>query len=392
MTPAKKLLYIVNVDWFFLSHRLPIAKCAIEAGYEVHLATTLTGPRNRLEEHGIRVHPIRIDRASSNPISVVAEFFRMLTVIKDVQPDIVHLVTIKPVVLGGIAARLARVPAVVAAVSGLGHVFVAQGWKATLRRFLVRIAYRIAFGTRRLKVIFQNPDDRRILIRLTSLPSDKVSMIKGSGVDLAKFEPTQLPASRPVVILAARLLKDKGVYEFVEAARILRSRGVDVRFCLVGKVDPENPNSCTEEELAQWKTDGLVETWGVRSDMSEVFGRSHIVVLPSYYGEGLPKVLIEAAACGRAVITTDWPGCRDAIVPNVTGLLVPIKSPSDLADSVARLLTDRAMCSEMGKAGRALAEREFGISRVVEGHLNIYRELLDLPQQRSSHDFSSFGC
>jgi glycosyltransferase involved in cell wall biosynthesis len=245
-----------------------------------------------------------------------------------------------------------------------------------VRRWLVGGLYRVALGHNNLKVVFQNPDDRDSLSKLAHLKDSKVEMIRGSGVDLIQYSYSPLPLGVPVVLLAARLLADKGVREFVQAARFLKQQGVSARFCLVGSIDPANPASLPDTELTQWANDGVVELWGQRSDMPAVLSSAHLVVLPSYR-EGLPKVLLEAAACGRAIVTTDVPGCRDAIDPSVTGLLVPVRNAEAIADSLKDLINDRARCQAMGNAGRALAERAFDVRQVVAGHLRIYQKLID---------------
>jgi glycosyltransferase involved in cell wall biosynthesis len=245
-----------------------------------------------------------------------------------------------------------------------------------IRRWLVGGLYRMALGHRNLKVIFQNPDDRASLTKLAHLPDSKVAMIRGSGVDLTQYNHTPLPPGLPVVLLAARLLADKGVREFVQAARLLRQQGVSARFCLVGSVDPANPASLADTELTQWANEGVVELWGQRSDMPGVLRAAHLVVLPSYR-EGLPKILLEAAACGRAVVTTDVPGCRDAIDRGFTGLLVPVRNATALAEALNGLINDPARCQAMGNAGRALAERAFDVRQVVAAHLRIYQELIE---------------
>lgn len=371
-----RLLIIVNVDWFFLSHRLPIALEARRRGYEVHIATGITDKLDILRSHGLMVHPLALDRSSTNVAALFSAFAQIFRVIRGVRPDVVHLVTIKPVLLGGLAARLARVPAVVAAVSGLGFVFLAQGRIAALRRWLVGALYRGALGQRNLKVIFQNRDDQSCVAKLVDLAEHKMTLIPGSGVDLEQYQVTPLPEGSPVVMLTARLLQDKGVREFVQAARNLKQAAINARFVLVGTPDVANPASLGEEELLQWANEGVVELWGNRSDMPEVLAQSHIVVLPSYR-EGLPKALIEAAACGRVVVTTDVPGCRDAILPGVTGVLVPLRDPIALAAAIQRLLDDRSQCESMGNAGRAFAERTFDVRQVVERHMTIYAELLE---------------
>lgn len=368
---------MVNADWFFLSHRLPIALEAQRQGYQVHIATGLTDKLDELQRHGLVVHPLALDRSSAGLGNAWRTMVQLWQVFRTVRPDVVHLVTIKPVLLGGLMARLAGVPAVVAAVSGLGFVFIARGVKAAARRWLVGALYRLALGHRNLKVIFQNPEDRANLAKLAHLPASKVEMIRGSGVDLTQFSHTLLPSGMPVVLLAARLLADKGVREFVDAARLVKQRGASARFCLAGTVDPANPTSLTDAELAQWESKGVVELWGHRLDMPRVLAAAQVVVLPSYYGEGLPKVLIEAAACGRAVVTTDHPGCRDAIDPGVSGVLVPVRNATALADALKELINDPARCQAMGNAGRALAERAFDIRQVVAAHLRIYQELIE---------------
>lgn len=380
----QRLLFVVNVDWFFLSHRLPIAKQAMAEGYEVHIATTLTHGREELERHGLVIHPIQLQRGSSGPVAAVRAFRDIFAVIRRARPDIVHLVTIQPVLLGGIAARLARVPAMVAAISGLGFVFLAKGWRAAIRRQAICLLYRLALGHPNSKVIFQNKSDLQTMSQLAGLADASAVLIRGSGVSLDAFQPSPLPEEPPVVMLAARLLSDKGVREFVAAARTLRSRApanaAIARFVLVGSADPDNPASLQPAELARWKDEGAVEIWGQQNDMPSVLRQATVVVLPSYR-EGLPKVLIEAAAAGRAVVTTDVPGCRDAITPGVTGLLVPPKDAMALADAIQALLKDRARCASMGVAGRALAEQAFDVNSVVAQHLAVYRGLMNRTPQ-----------
>ena len=214
-----------------------------------------------------------------------------------------------------------------------------------------------------------------MLVKYAGLAAEKAVMIRGSGVDLNTFRPMPEPTGTPVVIFASRLLKSKGVEVFVEAARLLRQRGVAARFQLAGEIDPDNAGSVTAAELAMWRSSGLVEILGHRKDVANVLTASNLVALPSYYGEGLPKVLAEAAACGRAVVTTDWPGCRDAVEPNVTGILVPPRDAAALADAIRQLLDDPERRRRMGGAARSFAEREFDLERIVEEHLALYRAL-----------------
>lgn len=371
----RRLLFVVNVDWFFVSHRLPIALEAMKRGYEVHLATVFTGYEELLVSSGITVHELRMKRGENNIFSMVASFFCLLQLLKRVRPDVLHLITIKPVLFGGIAARLANVPSVVAAISGLGYIFIAQGRKASVRRYLTGRLYRIALRQPRVKAIFQNDYDRQVVSRLASLGKDQAAIIRGSGVDLGKYSFSPLPDGVPIMMLAARLLGDKGVREFVKAARCVTARIPSVRFCLVGSIDLDNPSSITPSELDEWSREGVVELWGHQAEMHKILSRATIVVLPSYR-EGLPKVLIEAAACGRPVITTDVPGCRDAIVENETGVLVPPRNSTAIAEAIIKLLSNREKCATMGRAARRLAEREFDVEKVVAHHLSIYEDLV----------------
>jgi len=374
---AKKILFVVNAPEFFLSHRLPIALAAREEGYEVHVATADGDAVREIRRLGLVHHTVAIARSGQNPFAELGSIISLYRLFRALKPDLVHLITIKPVLYGGIAARIAGVPAMVAAVSGLGTVFVAQSVAARARRALVSWLYRMAFSQRRLAVIFQNPDDRDGLLAIGALEKEQVRMIRGSGVNLANYSFVPEPEGTPVVVMAARLLRDKGVYEFVEAARLLKSRSVEVVMRLIGALDPGNPTSVEQAELDAWLAEGVVELPGYRCDIARQYAAANIVCLPSYYGEGLPKTLVEAAACGRAVITTNHPGCRDAIEPDVTGVLVPVKSAPSLADALQALIEEPERRMRMGKAGRELSERAFSIDRIVEQHLAIYRELLE---------------
>jgi glycosyltransferase involved in cell wall biosynthesis len=358
-----------------MSHRLPIALEAMRQGYEVHVAAGITDRREALAQFGLAVHPLPLARSGASLWGELRTFLGILSVMRSVRPDIVHLVTVKPVVLGGIAARLAGVRAVVSAVSGLGFVFTARGARAKLLRTLVVALYRAALGHPNTKVIFQNEDDRRLLQALTGLAQRHTAIVRGSGVDLHQFSARPFPAEPPVVVVfAARLLRDKGVGEFVRAAGMLRRRGVNAVFRLAGAPDPGNRASVSQADIDEWAASGCVELLGQCGDMAGVLASAHVVVLPSYR-EGLPKVLVEAAACGRPAVTTDVPGCRDAVIPGQTALLVPPRDAPALAAAIEQLVADAPLRARMGEAARRLAEREYGIQRIVEQHLSLYREL-----------------
>lgn len=374
-----RLLFIVNVDWFFVSHRLPIALAAIQAGYEVHLASRMTGQESLLRAHGIVLHPLPIERGSAGPALLLKEFIAIYRVMRTVKADIAHLVTVKPVLAGGIAARLTQTGGVLAAISGLGTIFLAKGAKALLRRMIVEKIYRLALGHKNMRVVVQNGDDSAALEAMTGLPATALAIIPGSGVDTDVFVPTnEKVASKPVVMLAGRLLKDKGVVEFCDAAHLLAKDNTVAatapRFVLVGAVDPDNPSSVDVETINAWRKEGLIEIWGQKTDMASTLREADIVVLPSYR-EGMPKVLQEAAACGKAVVTTDVPGCRDVIIPERTGVLVKHQDSRALANAIRRLIIDPALRKAMGDEGRKLALDKFRVEVICAMHMSLYAEL-----------------
>ncbi|WP_313623278.1 glycosyltransferase family 4 protein [Achromobacter sp.] len=375
MSAGRCLLFVVNNPAFFMSHRVPVAVAAQRAGYDVHVAT-MDGPAVAdIQTLGMTHHPIPMTRSGKHPLQELGTLMALIRLFKRLRPTVVHLVTIKPVLYGGIAARLTRVPGMVAAISGLGFVFLSNSLKMRLVRSVVARLYRIALGHPNSRVIFQNANDRDLLKSLGAVRDDQVVIIRGAGVDLDAYRPSPEPPAPPVVVtMVARLLRDKGVQEFVQAARLLRERGVPVTMQLVGGLDAGNPTSATQDDIEAWRNEGCVQALGERSDVAALYSASHIAVLPSYR-EGLPKSLIEAAACARAVVTTDVPGCRDAIEPGVTGLLVPVRDASALADAIARLAEDAALRQAMGVAGRALAEREFDINQVARVHVAVYDAL-----------------
>lgn len=363
-----KILFMVNVDWFFISHRLPLALEALKNGYEIHIACGITDKKEYLESLGLRVHPLNLSRSGTGIKGEIKAFIEIYSVLKNINPDIVHFVTIKPVLYGGIASRFLNIGKKVFSISGLGFIFIKQGFKASLVRILIKIMYRFALGGKNSHVIVQNPDDKEVVNSMVKVP---ITLIRGSGVDLNQYEYIEDNNENIKVSMACRLLKDKGVFEYIEAAKILKQKLPNIEFELYGDIDADNPASLTSDDVAKIKKEGFVNVYGFSSDIAKVFSNSNIVVLPSYR-EGLPKVLIEASACGRAVVTTDVPGCRDAIEPNVTGLLCNVRDVKSLAEQIEKLILDKELRNRMGKAGRKLAENEFDIQKVVEKHFEIY--------------------
>ena len=368
---------VVNDAAFFLSHREPVAKAARDHGFLVVVATAAGPAVQAIVDAGYEHREIRLTRSGRNPFAEALSVVSLIQLFRRVRPDVVHLVTIKPVLYGGLAAWMVRVPGIVSAISGLGTVFGSSSdSRMSMAKFAAKLLYRLALGHRNQRVIFQNSNDRNVLAMLTRFQRNKTVMITGSGVDLSEYKMAdEVETEAPVVVMAARLLRDKGVYEFIKAARILKRRNVRSRFLLVGDPDPGNPSSVNNADLEKWRAEGNVEILGFRGDVATIFAMSHIVVLPSY-GEGIPKVLIEAAACGRAVVTTDIPGGREAIEPGKSGLLVPPRDADALADAIQLLIENQDLRRQMGCAGRELAKQRFRIEEVIAQHLSIYDALI----------------
>ncbi len=368
----QKLLFVINDVSTFLSHRLSLAKSAQEIGYEIHVAAPKTDAR--LSEHGFIYHPIKLDRKGLNPVHEARTICDLFRLYRSTKPNIVHHVTIKPILYGGIAARLARVPAVVNAVTGLGYLFISQTKLTKILRFFSKIGFYLSFHHPNMRVIFQNRDDQEKFINDKLLSDNMATLIQGSGVSMKNFKPLAEPSGDIVVLLAARLLWDKGVSEFVEAARLLRNYK-NLRFALAGDVDEGNPASIPREQLDIWVRQQVVEWWGWQKSIQNAFKKSHIVCLPSYR-EGTPRVLIEAAASARPVVATDVPGCRDIVIQGENGLLVPAKDPQALATAIEKLATDDLLRRRMGKRGRQIVEAGFTSYLVNKKTLAIYKTLL----------------
>jgi glycosyltransferase involved in cell wall biosynthesis len=370
------VLFIVNDAEFFISHRLPIAIAAMKAGFKVHVATYQTATaKSNIEKLGFEFHSLKFYRSGTNPLKEIRVFLQVIFLLKKLKPNLIHLVTIKPILYGCLAARLVGIQGVIAAVTGLGYVFSSDKLAAKLLRTLVLAAYKLGFGHKNLRVIFQNTDDRELFVSSRIVSQEQSRLIRGSGVDMNEYFPSLEPTSVPLVILASRMLWDKGVGDFVNAARLLTSAGVKARFVLVGGVDPTSAGAIQLSQLEMWREEGCVEWWGKRNDMPAVFKQCHIVCLPSKYGEGVPKVLIEAAACGKPIVTSDAAGCRDIVRTDQNGFLVVPGDINALKDSLLILIQDSKMRAKMGLCSREIAISEFSVTTVIEQTMSIYSEL-----------------
>lgn len=371
-----KILFFITEDWYFCSHRLPLAIAAKEAGFDVTVLTRVNKHGEMIKSAGLRLIPSILARRSQNPFDE-ANFIRKLTSIyRQEKPDIVHHVAMKPVIYGSIAARLTGCKNVVNAMAGMGFVFTSDQTKAKILKPFVSGAYRLLLNRLGHRLILQNSDDVSFFTRSKLIDPNKIALIRGAGVDTRQFVPKPAVAGIPTIVLASRLLWDKGVGEFVEASKILKSEKIVARFVLVGEGDRDNPSAVPARQLEEWHVSGFIEWWGRREDMPDVFAQSHIVALPTTYGEGIPKVLLEAASCGLPIVTTDWPGCREIVRHNENGLLIPPKNPQALADALKTLIQSPDMRQQMGAAGRKIVEQEFSQEIVIEQTLALYRKML----------------
>lgn len=369
------LLFVVTEDWYFCSHRLPLAKAALAKGFSVSVVTQVKNHGEMIESAGIKLIPVTFSRSGRNPFSDIKTIWYLYQIYRKEKPDLLHHVSLKPVLYGSIAARLAHVPVVINAMTGLGYVFTSKNFFATLIKLIITPVLKILSGFKNTYSIYQNMDDQRLLGSAFELESKKNIIIRGSGVDSNIFTPDENKINPPIIILASRMLIDKGVHEFVKAARILKEEHIDAQFILVGRIDNENHSAITESELQQWQHEGIIEWWGHRDNIVDILQKSSIACLPSYR-EGMPKFLLEAASVGLPIVTTDVPGCREVVINNENGYLVPARNPKALADAIKKLLKDETLRKRMGERGRALVEREFDIEKIVEETLSLYQRML----------------
>ena len=377
----KKLFIVVNVDWFFLSHRLPVALAAQKAGWDVTIVTADTGKLKDIEAKGLKVINLSMSRSGKNLLEELGTFRFLFSLYKREKPDVVHHVGMKTILWGTLAAKQAGVNGVVNAVSGLGGFF-AEDNKSIFAKMVPKVL-RVSHNRENLLVIFQNNEDKELYVKNRIIKEEQARYIKGSGVDLKEFCYTPEPVvnenseNKLRVILTARMIVEKGIFILAEAAEKLRSKYEDkVEFLLVGGID-DHPGAITKEQLDAVCDGKYIQWLGYRTDVKELLQSSHIVAFPSYYMEGLPKSLIEADAIGRPVITCNSVGCKEAVIDGYNGYLIPTKDVDALVEKLDILLSNAKLRQEMGRNSRAYAEENFSLDVVIERHLNIYQELVN---------------
>lgn len=364
-------MFLNDIDWFW-SHRLPLAKAILQRGWTLHLATAGADKDHDVSAMGVTGHNIAAHGAGINPLAEARLLLSLVRVIRAVKPDMIHAITLRHALYAGLAARLVRHRAIIFTLAGLGSLFAEGGILKTLTLPL----FRFAFRHKGAYVIFQNPDDREVMEKAGAVYPGHAALIRSSGVDVNAFAFSPLPpaSEKPVVLFSSRLIREKGIEDFVAAARTLKGRA---HFVVAGDVYDKNPHSLKREQVQAWHDEGIIEWRGHVADMPALFKTCTLFVLPSYYREGVPKVIIEAMAAGRPVITCDTPGCRETVAPGGNGLLIPPRDPKALADAITTLLNDPQRMTAMGRAGRARAEGEFSVESVVSRTLEVYDRAME---------------
>ena len=365
-----KVILFANTDWYLYNFRLPLAQMLREQGAEVTLLSPSGDYVQRLHDAGFRWLELSMSGSGVNPFIELGTLLKISRVYGSEKPDLVHHFTPKCVLYGSFAARWNGIRSVVNAITGLGYLFTASGSWRQLRIRFAQYLYRLAL--RGTQVVFQNPDDRHAFVQTGIVSQENSHLVPGSGVDLKRFSFAAEPEGIPVVMLAARMLWEKGVGDFVEAARLVNHSGNLARFVLVGDTYAGNPSAIPAAQLSRWQEEAVVEWWGWHDDMPAILSQAHIICLPTFYKEGLPRVLVEGAACGRPLIASDIPGCRDIVRDGENGLLVPARNPSALAEAILRLLPDSELRRRMGAKARSIVEREFSVEQVNRSTLAVY--------------------
>lgn len=369
------ILYLVTEDWYFWKHRAPLARAVRDAGYNVIVAAAPSEYGDAIRDEGFAYHPLSLHRHSTNPAIQFKVIQDITALYKEINPDIVHHVALKPILLGSTAAHRAGIRHIVNAVTGLGYVFIRGGLKRQVLRLGVTRWLRSCLLQNHTHTIFQNPDDMSFFVNEGIVQRTNAVLIKGSGVDTNTFAPAPEPGGPPSILFAARMLWDKGVGELIDAAHMLERLNIEFTVRLAGIPDPHNPASIPEETLREWANDAHIEWLGYQNDMPSLIANSNIVCLPTYR-EGAPLSLIEAASAGRPIVTTDTPGCRDIVHNHVNGFLVPPRDPESLADALLCLINAPDLRKRMGKAGREIALRDFSIETVASQTLALYESML----------------
>ena len=372
---GRKILFVASNHTGFWGHALSLARDLHDQGCQIYVFANVEKEGEKYAKEGFHLIRWRARRASINPVLESGALWQLVRVCRELRPDLIHALSLKQAIYGGIAGRLLGIPTL-GGIIGLGYVFSASSFQARALRRLLLVLLKLSQSGKANFLTVENSEDLELLVAAKAIPADRVVLIRGAGVNTERYAPRPEPEGAPIVALASRLLWYKGVGDFCSAAEILRKEGVEARFVLIGDNDPQNPSSIPTEQLWNWHHSGIVEFWGHHDDMPETLAQTHIVCLPTFYREGIPKVLLEAAAAGRPIVTTNVPGCRDIVHHNENGLLVPVRNTAALATELKRLIIDKQLRLAFGKRGRERAVSEFRSELVINETLGLYTQLL----------------
>ena len=378
----KKVVFIINVDWYLMLHWLDRIEAIRDDGYEVILITRFTDKENiqRLESAGFKCHELELIRKSVNPILEAKNFLRIYSLIEELSPDIVHAVTVKPIAYAGLVCKLLRIP-FIGSITGLGRVFSGTGVSIGVLRIVVKYLYRRVFKNRHSLALFENFEDQTVFINNKIVTSESSQVIAGAGVDPEKFLfCEQYPQGTPVVLFAARMIAEKGIYDFIDAIENLKAQGIPVRAKVAGILDLDALNRVQESKLKEWHSRGVVEWLGQCDNMPELLRSSNVVVLPTKYGEGIPRVLIEAAAVGRPIVATDVAGCREIVKDEYNGFLVPVGDVKQISSAIQKIILSKEKQCQFGKNGRELVLKTFTKEKIIDQTMNAYSLMKQNPE------------
>lgn len=372
----KHILFVVSEDRYFVSHRLHLAEAAILQGYKVTLLTKISDQEDLIESKGVEILNWSLKRSSYNPIKELVSVWQIFIALKRIKPDLVHAVALKPILYTSISSKISGLTCRVFSIAGLGFIFSSEKLLARILRPFIVLSFQLALTGKKTRLIVQNRDDMEELLRFKIINKEKINLIRGAGVNTKTYSPQAEKEGLPVVLLPARFLWDKGIGDFVQAARLLKESGVKARFVLVGEPDNHNPETIENSQIQKWINEEVIESWGYQEKMPDVYSSSAIVCLPSYR-EGLPKALLEAASSGRPIVTNDVPGCREVVIHEENGFLVTPQDSISLADALKVLINNKELRESMGKNGRKRIKQHFAQGIIAQKTSQVWKEVLD---------------
>lgn len=371
-----RILFIVSEDWYFISHRLYLAQSAIKEGYEVALLSNFSKHKNRINEEGIISIEWGLKRISKNPINELKAIITTIKALRDFKPDLIHAVAFKPIIYSSLASMLTGMKNCVFALAGLGGVYTSKKMRSQLMVLILKPALRFFLKGKNSKLILQNPEDKNAILSNKLIREDNIFLIRSAGVDTKHFSFEKIPYKPPKIILSARMLWSKGIKDFIKCAKIINKDTKIAEFVLVGSPDKENSDAIPIKFLEDLNTKKIITYLGYRDDMNSIYKNATIICLPTLYGEGVPKSLVEAASCGRPIVTYDMPGCREIVINKKNGFLVKPGSINGMVSAIKCLIYDKKLCTKMGQEGRKIVMKNFTQEKVAFETIEIWKKLL----------------